>query len=473
VTVATTQERALPRLLAEHAAGGGSGILRANRGKLRRLFCLDKGWLVFVASNLLEEQFDEFLVRGGKMNASDRSELTIASKAKKKNVVTLALERRILSQSAAQRGMEELIANLLSSSLEWPDGSFAFEPGIPALEGEVTVKLSPIRLILKHVRTYPTSLDAVRTRIGRPDSRPTISAASQRILTGFEPNAVMEHLLEHCNGETPLGELVSRSPGDDNETLRTLYGFLMLGVVDEPRGDGPSVAGREKSRKEKALTGPELRAVLQRIDAPDLYGVLGVDRSASRDQIRRAYYGLARRYHPDHLRSGDLTGYLEEMEKYFTRVTEAYNTLMNFELRREYDDLLVVDKDDGSKAEEQSVVLARENYIAGRALIAKRRLTDAVRFLENAIQLDPSKSAYHLELGKLLTGNPRRRDEAERYLVQAKTLDPSSAEAYAGLGQLHAKRGQKDQAIAAFREALRWKADHVEARKGLKELGAS
>jgi hypothetical protein len=461
----------MSRILAEHAAGGGSGILRATRGKLRRLFCLRKGWLVFVASNLLEEQFDEFLVLGGKLSASDRSELAVASKAKKKNVITIALERRILSWSAAERGMEELITSLLSSSLEWQDGSYTFEPGVPALEGEVTVKLSPIRLILRHVRTYPTSLDAVRMRIGRPDFRPAMSAASQRILSGFEPDPVMEHLLEHCDGETPLGELVSKSPGDDNATLRTLYGFLMLGVLDEPK-EGKTFVTRS-GKKEKELTGPEIRAILQRIDAPDLYGVLGVDRAASRDQIRRAYYGLARRYHPDHLRSGELTGYLEEMEQYFTRVTEAYNTLMSFELRREYDDLLVDVKDDGGQAEEHSVVLARENYIAGRALARKRRLTDAVRFLENAIQLDPSKAAYHLELGKLLSGNPRRRDEAEGYLEKAKTLEPSSAEAYVGLGQLHAKRGRKDRAIAMFREALRWKPDHEEAHNGLKELGAS
>jgi len=33
------------------------------------------------------------------------------------------------------------------------------------------------------------------------------------------------------------------------------------------------------------------------------YGVLGLDRAASREKIRSAYYALARRYHPDRFRS--------------------------------------------------------------------------------------------------------------------------------------------------------------------------
>ena len=43
-------------LLVAHGAGGGSGILTAVRGRLRRLFVLEQGWLVHATSNLLEEQ---------------------------------------------------------------------------------------------------------------------------------------------------------------------------------------------------------------------------------------------------------------------------------------------------------------------------------------------------------------------------------------------------------------------------------
>ena len=51
------------RLLAQQALGRRSGVLTVADGKLKRLFCLERGELVFAASNLIEEQLDEFLVR--------------------------------------------------------------------------------------------------------------------------------------------------------------------------------------------------------------------------------------------------------------------------------------------------------------------------------------------------------------------------------------------------------------------------
>lgn len=63
----------------------------------------------------------------------------------------------------------------------------------------------------------------------------------------------------------------------------------------------------------------------------DFYVVLGVERSATRDQVSRAYRRLARRYHPG-INPGD-----GEAEAFFRIVTEAYETLRDPARRREYD----------------------------------------------------------------------------------------------------------------------------------------
>ena len=63
----------------------------------------------------------------------------------------------------------------------------------------------------------------------------------------------------------------------------------------------------------------------------DYYEVLGVDKSATADQIKSAYRKLAMKYHPD--RNPDNP----EAKEKFTEISEAYEVLSNPEKRQRYD----------------------------------------------------------------------------------------------------------------------------------------
>lgn len=62
----------------------------------------------------------------------------------------------------------------------------------------------------------------------------------------------------------------------------------------------------------------------------DFYRILGVDRTATPDEIQRAYRRLARTYHPDVNKDPDAEGRFQE-------VSEAYDVLSDPESRRRYD----------------------------------------------------------------------------------------------------------------------------------------
>ncbi len=68
------------------------------------------------------------------------------------------------------------------------------------------------------------------------------------------------------------------------------------------------------------------------MNGEDYYDILGVDRDASKDEIKKAYRKKAKKYHPD--KNPDNT---EEAREKFRKISEAYEVLADDEKRKRYD----------------------------------------------------------------------------------------------------------------------------------------
>jgi curved DNA-binding protein len=69
------------------------------------------------------------------------------------------------------------------------------------------------------------------------------------------------------------------------------------------------------------------------MESQDYYKILGVNRNAKTEDIKKAYRNLARKYHPDK-NPGN-----KEAEKRFKQINEAYEVLSDAEKRAKYDQL--------------------------------------------------------------------------------------------------------------------------------------
>ncbi len=197
------------------------------------------------------------------------------------------------------------------------------------------------------------------------------------------------------------------------------------------------------------------------------YEVLGVERSASEEEIRDRFRRLARENHPDRYRGPDKA----DAERRFQTLTEAVNVLTNTARRKQHDselstgapkasaDLGAVAKvylakgvkaykdGDWRTAYENFDMAVKHNpadakayhYLALAAVRIPTAIRQAVQAIETAVQKEPVNSQYLKDAGMIC----RRAGlvaKAERYLDEALQWDPTNAELQAALAELRSNR---------------------------------
>ena len=201
------------------------------------------------------------------------------------------------------------------------------------------------------------------------------------------------------------------------------------------------------------------------------YEILGIDRSASEQEIRDRFRRLARENHPDRYRGPDKAG----VERTFQTLTEAVNVLTNADKRRQHDseiasglDKATIDFTQIAKAYLQKGVkaykegnwpVAYENfdlaakhnqqdskafhYLALAAARMPSHMRQAVQAIESALQREPMNAIYLKDAG-LLCKRAGLHAKAERYLEESLKWDASNVEVQSALAELReTKEGGK------------------------------
>jgi curved DNA-binding protein CbpA len=198
------------------------------------------------------------------------------------------------------------------------------------------------------------------------------------------------------------------------------------------------------------------------------YEVLGVERSASEQEIRDRFRQLARSNHPDRIKGADKA----EAERKFQTLTEAVNVLTNPVRRKQHDaelsvginrnsaDLTQVAKvymSKGVKAfKEGDIRAAYENfdmavkhnpndakafhYLALAASRIPAYARQAVQAIETAVQREPVNATYLKDAG-LICKRAGLVAKAERYLNEALKWDPTDLEIQTALADLRQGKG--------------------------------
>ena len=139
----------------------------------------------------------------------------------------------------------------------------------------------------------------------------------------------------------------------------------------------------------------------------DPYEVLGVSRSANKDQIKAKYRELAKKYHPDNYVGTPLA---ETANEKMQEINEAYDAIMNGTASNPY----------------ASAGSSLNDYTQVRELMRRGALDAAEQILESMPQNNRDSQWYYLK-GQI---NYQRgwTDQAFTYFATAHNMEPNNAE---------------------------------------------
>lgn len=488
----------LVRLCLEEA----TGILTLQDGRALKKICLLQGRVRFVASNIREERLAEQLLEQGRIDEAGYETLTAEVGA------DLLMGRRAvallgLSEVEVADGMRTQIREALAPCFDWLQGEFRFDPGLPNLGDEIEVSLLPADLALAWARRDADDPNHVSSILGGGARRlKTLPGAFARAqVMALEP--VEGYLLSMASGKRTVDELVAACPVTPEAATRSLFVLLRAGLLASaadvkemermreaeaapvppgaPSAPPASVPVPARAAPSSVEGGPPVASVpaadpgpvtreealelLQSAGQEDLFAVLGLGREAETGKVREAYFSLARRFHPDRHREGELADLHSRLESAFARLTVAYTTLSDPASREEY---LGRDEAAPAAATPDPRQLAAINHRRGLELYASGRRVEALGFFENALRLDDGPAAYHRDLGLLQAQNPRLRREAPATLRAALERDPTDITARVGLALVLKRLGESKDARLELQEAARWEPENpaVQAAQG-------
>jgi tetratricopeptide (TPR) repeat protein len=240
------------------------------------------------------------------------------------------------------------------------------------------------------------------------------------------------------------------------------------------------------SRMAAAEVAAEIRALitekLAALDADaDHFELLGIARDAAPEQIRNAYFALAKKLHPDRLHAVQIHDLDAEAQRLFAHVNRVFATLTDPTKRSHYMQVLAAGGEAALAKQQreaeklaESALAAEEHFALGELALRRNQFSDARKLFEEALSLNAQEGEYHAMVGWTTWCTMSDKDAAweavKKHLTTAMALSPRSPRVFFYRGQVAKQRGDTEAALECFAKVLELEPRHKEAELELRLL---
>ncbi|MEW6715209.1 MAG: DUF4388 domain-containing protein [Nitrospirota bacterium] len=437
-----------------------TGLLRVTDGGISRSIYYRDGDMIFAASDHKDERLGNMLVTHGQITSK---QYALASEEMKKTGERLGKALVSLGYLSPRKVLESVwgqVEGIIMNLFPLRDGGFIFEERPLPTEELITLNLSTANLIY-YGQKRVKGPGAFANELPSPESVLYFSSDPANLFQDLRLDDAGQKVISAVDHKLSIKDIIAKTGLDRAEVIRTAHALLSTMVIT--------------TEKHYAVHEKDIRSIFSKEPEPDIrhiiedmygkykrlnyYELLGVKKSASIPEIRRAYYRSAKRFHPDihfHLQYYQLK---EKTGEIFSHINEAYTALSTPHRRKTYD-ISITEKPAEKPVAEKPVkharnpVYAKVKFNEGKSLLMERKYAQAKLLLAEAVSSDDTKAEFHYFYG-MACEKLGSNYEAKKAIEKASEIEPDNPVYLNALANLCLKTGNPLMAKSLLSKAQR------------------
>jgi curved DNA-binding protein CbpA len=444
-----------------------TGVLVVQHGETMKKLYIRNGDMINAASNQEAEQLGRILLRQKKLAEEHYWGAMEEEKKTGRHHSEILIRNGHLKPEHLVSALKLQTRAIIDSMFSLRDARFLFQEGPFPPEDVLTLNPSMSDLLYHQLKKHA---DTGLIREYLFDHIVNFSASPLKLFQHITMDEQDKAILSLVDGKTTIEEIVKLTPYEAVSVMQTVYALLEARIL-EIQMDGATsqgIAFEEVVDKiqdvPEALIG-KIEALYSRYKQMSYYEMLGIHQNAAEDEIKKAYFKLAKEFHPDLHFSlpRDMKNKLLEV---FVYMTEAYLTLKDPQKRKEY---LAPGKRNQTDhiAPVLNEEIAEAKYGEGLASFRKGEFKKAAYAFASALYFDNSVAGYHFFYGRALGEIGKYKDALEAF-NKSLALKPADPDTLAETGHIYLKLGFSLRATGYFKQVLEKNPSHARAAEGMR-----
>ena len=455
-----------------------TGTLTVAQDQTKRAITFQQGMVRFAQSNLKSETMGASQIAAGLIKQTSFDRAVALAKQQGIALHEALAAARVMTPEQLKLALKQQTTDVAVGALSCSSGQYRFEQKpAEAVSGLPDLRTSPVTLVLEAAKR---SGDPALSRSWLEEHgarRVNRSPELEREMFALKAAWPGESATPLATGDRTVAEVMARIKEPELPLLRYLCqsGLLHLSGAVQAAPKAQSAAGTVDEDRGKTFNPQEASARKMLLGERDHlrdashYEVLAVEPAAEVEELKKAYFVAAKRFHSDSFSGLELGSARKASEELFSKVNEAYSVLSDKGKRAEYD-VFLDRKAKGLPTDVGAILRAEGAFQKGELLFKVGRWEDAEALFREALALNHAEAEFHAYLGMAIFKRTGKPGDGLQHVEKSLELEPRLRSGVLFAAQILDAQGDVERARTLLKKAYEKDSEFTQAKDELRRL---